>query len=222
MKKYICVFCDERKDSGTAYLTYDNIGICKECYEALSKTSPSLPYPGVRNISYIMSPFEYTGSMRQVILDYKFKNQYAYAPLLAGMMREYLLSYDIWEDFDYIIPVPLHKTRLKERGYNQSELIAQHISEYIHVPMRTDILHRIRATERQSSLQRLDRITNVQGAFECSEDVSGKKIILFDDICTTGSTLRECALPLHEAGAEVICALTLAIHMQQKLPVITY
>lgn len=222
MKKYVCVFCDERKHTDTAHTFGNTIGICRSCYDMLDKTSLSLPYKGTRSVSYIMSPFEYAGKMRRAILDFKFNNNRAYAPLLAAMMREYLNSYDIWDRFDCIIPVPLHEGRLKERGYNQSELLAKHISEYTEIPMRTDILFRIRATKRQSSLKRLDRVLNVKDAFKCNNDLSGRKILLFDDICTTGNTLQSCAEALEQAGAEKICALTLAIHIVEKLPLIMY
>lgn len=222
MEKYICVFCDDRKYIDTAHMVNGVSGICRDCFNRLDKTSLSLPYKGMRDISYIMSPFEYTGGMRRAILDFKFKNCRAYAPLLADMMREYLDSYDIWAEFDYIIPVPLHESRLKERGYNQAELLAAHVSEYLKIPMRTDILFRIRATKRQSSLKRIDRVLNVKGAFECVKDLSDKKILLFDDICTTGNTLLSCASELEKAGAQTICALTLSIHVVEKIPIITY
>ena len=221
-KYFICVFCDERKRAEDKYITKDKIGICHSCYNALGKTSLSLPYQGTRSISYIMAPFEYTGNLRQAILDFKFKNCRAYAPLFAEMMREYVASYGIWEDFDYIIPVPLHEGRLKERGYNQSELLAAHIAEQTHIPMRTDLLRRNRATKRQSSLKRYDRVLNVHNAFDCTGDVRNKNIILFDDICTTGNTLQSCAEALEAAGAGSICALTLAIHISEKSPVIMY
>ena len=220
--KYICIFCDERKSAETSHIASGNIGICRECYDKLGKTALSIPYPGTRDISYIMSPFEYTGSMRQAILDFKFKGNIAYAPLFAGMSEEYLNSYPIWDSFDYIIPVPLHISRLKERGYNQSELIASHISDFIGVPMRTDILQRIRATQKQSGLKRHDRILNVRDAFKCDTDLHGKSVIIFDDICTTGSTLQSCAAELKKSGAGAVCALTLAIYASEKIPLITY
>ena len=222
MSKYICVFCNERKHTETAYKLCGQIGICRDCYADADKTSPSLPYQGTKDIAYIMSPFEYTKNMRQAILDFKFHNCRAYAPLFAMLMEEYLNSYDIWDRFDCIIPVPLHKSRMKERGYNQAELIARHISEYLSIPMRTDILERIRATRRQSSMQKFDRVLNVKNAFSCKENMSGKSILLFDDICTTGNTLQSCASTLKDAGAEYLCAITLATHVVQKLPIITY
>ncbi len=222
MSKYICIFCNERKNNKTAYKICGHIGICQHCFDAIDKTAPSMPYPGTKNIAYIMSPFEYTKNIRQTILDFKFKSCYAYAPLFACLMEDYLNSYNIWDTFNYIIPVPLHKQRLKERGYNQSELIAKYISEALSIPMLTNTLKRIRYTQRQSSMQKMDRVLNVKNAFSCEESLSGKKILLFDDICTTGNTLQACASALNKAGAEHICALTLAIYVVQKLPIITY
>ncbi len=222
MKKYVCVFCDDRKNVDSAYIINNGIGICRTCFEKLNKTSLSLPYKGEKDVSYIMSPFEYTSEIRNVILDFKFNNCRAYAPLMADMMKEYLDSYDIWDNFDCIIPVPLHKKRLRDRGYNQSELIAKYAAEYIGLKMRADILERVRATDKQSKLIRTERVLNVKNAFKCSEDISGMKILLFDDICTTGNTLAACASALKQAGAAKICALTFAIHAEQKLPFITY
>lgn len=222
MKKYVCVFCDERKSACTARIINAKIGICSDCYDSLDKTAPALPYQGTKNISYIMSPFEYTGTMREAILDFKFKNCRSYAPLFADMMKEYLDSYDIWNEFDFIVPVPLHKSRLKERGYNQAELIAAHAAKYLSLPLESEVLARTRATERQSSLKRTDRVLNVKNAFKCEADLSGKSILLFDDITTTGSTLQACAAALADAGAKKICALTLAVHAYSELPVIMY
>ncbi len=222
MSKYICIFCNERKHTETAYKIYKTIGICRGCYASLGKTAPSMPYPGTRNIAYIMSPFEYKGNMRKTILDFKFNNCRAYAPLFAELMKEYIDSYNVWDSFDFIVPVPLHKQRMRERGYNQSELIAEHLSEYLSIPIRTDLIKRIRATARQSVLKKIDRVLNVQGAFSCKDNMAGKRILLFDDISTTGNTLQACADALDKANAEFIGALTLAIYDTQKLPIIMY
>lgn len=222
VNKFICIFCDDRRPTYEAHITSGKIGICKQCYAKLDKTSPSLPYHGTEHISYVLSPFEYTKSMRRVILDFKFHNCYAYAPLLADMMKEYLNSYDIWQDFDYLVPVPLHKDRLSERGYNQSELIANNFAAHINTPMRTDILARTRATKRQSTLRLMDRIENVRGAFSCTAPIQNKAILLFDDIYTSGNTMEECAKTLYLAGAKKVCAIAAAIHQVKELPIITY
>lgn len=222
MGKYICIFCDERKSADTAEIINGKIGICRDCSKKLPRTAYALPYKGTSSISYIMSPFEYTGAFKNAILDFKFHNCYSYAPLLADMMTDYLDTYEVWDEFDCIIPVPLHKNRLKERGYNQSELISAHVSKYLGIPHKTDGISRIRSTKQQSKLNKLDRVANVKNAFACTEDFTGRRILLFDDICTTGNTLEACASALKSGGAEYICALTPAIYVAQKLPIITY
>ena len=217
-RNFICVFCKERVRSENVYIKTGDICICRACYGALVKNTPAMPFEGVGDVSYVMSPFEYGGALRDTIIDFKFNDSYAYAELYAEMIKDYLLSYDIWQDFDCIVPVPLHRGRMRQRGYNQSELIARYVSKYIGLPLRADLVSRGRATEKQSSLKGMDRVSNVRGAFKCGSDVKGKRIVLFDDIFTTGSTLRACAEPLKAAGAESICAVTLAMHAQNKLP----
>lgn len=222
MDKYICVFCDERKTADTAAVTDGKIGICRECEKKLPKTSNSMPFPGTKNISYIMSPFEYKGNIREAIKQFKFHNMSAYAGLLAKLMHGYIDSYDMWNGFDCVIPVPLHEKRLRERGYNQAELICRCAAEYIKVPMHTDILIRSRETKKQSLLKPLERTDNVRGAFLCLRNLKGARVLLFDDICTTGCTLEACAEPLKESGAAKVCAMTLATAEKHNLPVITY
>ncbi|MCH5209929.1 MAG: ComF family protein [Oscillospiraceae bacterium] len=225
MSKFICIFCDERKNASDAHIINNHIGICDNCYKKLNKTAPGRPFKGYRNISYVISPFEYTSRLRDTILKFKFDNQWAIASLFADMMQEHLDTYgDALGEFDYIVPVPLHKKRFLERGYNQSEMIAKYIADRNGIIMRTDILKRIRATEKQSKLKGINRALNVKDAFLCEENIDGKKIILFDDVCTTGGTLRSCADALADAGAEKICALTLAIaiHFEDKKPQIMY
>ena len=223
MSKYLCIFCDERKRISEAYAVNGKVGICPSCRASLADTRLSQPFKGYRNISYIMSAFEYTGRLRGAILDFKFKNCWAYAPLLADIMQEYIDSYgNIAETFDYIVPVPLHSGRMRERGYNQSELIAKSIAQRNGIPMRTDLLVRKRGTVKQSTLHGTSRALNVKDAFECGAVQSGARVLVFDDICTTGSTLRFCADALKDAGAEKVCALTLAIQLRDNLPMIMY
>lgn len=211
MKKYICIFCDERKDIETAFKTDRKIGICHDCRSKLLTSPFSTPYAGSGDVSYIISPFKYKGSLRDVLLKFKFENHWAYAKLISSLADDYLSSFDIWDSFDYIVPIPLHKQRIKERGYNQSELLCTHISEYTGVKMNTKLLTRIRNTKKQSMLSLIDRTLNIQNAFHCSSDLTGKNIIIFDDICTSGTTLCAGASALSKANASHICALTFAI-----------
>lgn len=221
-ENYVCILCGERKRTDAALRLDGEIGICRGCASSLPRMAMSQPHKGTRSISYIIAPFEYTGALRKAVIDFKFKNHWMYAELLAYICRDYFDSYDIWDEFDMIIPVPLHYSRIHERGYNQSELLCEPVSEYLNIPMRADLLTRIRATKRQSSLGILERVANVKGAFECSEDMRGKRALLFDDICTTGNTLQACAVALEEAGAKNICAMTFAVSASNELPIITY
>ena len=221
-RHFICVFCKERKRTGDEYIKTGDIGICKACRKAVGENARMQPFPGKRDTAFLLTPFEYKEPLRSVIISYKFKECRAYAPLLGEMMKDYLLSFDIWQDVDIIIPVPLHEKRFKERGYNQAELLAEYVSRYTNVPLDTTSLTRTRNTKKQSSLTGIERITNVEGAFSCNGDMRGKRIVILDDIYTTGNTIQSCAAPLKAAGADQICAVTLAKHAFEKNPAAMY
>lgn len=109
---------------------------------------------------------------------------------------------------DYIVPVPLHRKRFAERGFNQAEIIAKILSQTIGIKF-LNILERDRPTRQQAKLNRQERIKNTKDAFICKEPISGK-FLLVDDVFTTGSTLQECARVLYQAGAEEVSGFTLA------------
>lgn len=111
---------------------------------------------------------------------------------------------------DLILPLPLHPARLQSRGFNQSVEIARTISRELGIPMNTNCLTRTRATPPQAALPLKERARNVRGAFECSADLGGKRILLLDDVMTTGSTLRECARILKMHGAAQITVAVVA------------
>jgi ComF family protein len=110
--------------------------------------------------------------------------------------------------FDFVIPVPLHKARFRERTYNQCEYIARGISAETGAKVLNDAVIRTRFTPTQTKLNRQERIENVMGAFgvnpKFAEILNGRKIILADDVITTGATILECAKVLHKAGTEII------------------
>ncbi|MDP3800144.1 MAG: ComF family protein [bacterium] len=115
--------------------------------------------------------------------------------------------------FDFIAPVPLHKRRLKERGFNQSELIAKKIAEITEIPILDNIVKRkIYRRPQMEVKNREARIKNTQNIFECLdvEKIKGKTILLVDDVATTGATLKECARTLKSAGAHSVLSFTLA------------
>jgi len=118
---------------------------------------------------------------------------------------------------ELIIPVPLHKKRLRQRGYNQSQLIGAVLSKEWRVPLEVGNLRRVRWTEPQTSLDAGDRRENVNGAFAVCDParLQGKRVLLVDDVLTTGSTIRACAEPLREAGAAAIYVVTVARSVHQ-------
>ncbi len=122
-------------------------------------------------------------------------------------IAEYLgraLSTIITGKYDCLVPVPLHKAKLKERGFNQSTLIAREISRVLDVPLSENILVRCKYTKTQTHLNREQRLANVATAFTINEEVAGMKILLIDDVITTGATLNSCARLLKAEGARVV------------------
>ncbi|GCE13246.1 hypothetical protein KTT_31050 [Tengunoibacter tsumagoiensis] len=115
---------------------------------------------------------------------------------------------------DILIPVPLYPQREKQRGYNQALLLAEYCALFLQLPLQPQLLRRIRPTEAQVNLSGAERRVNVQGAFQASADASahllGKRVLLIDDVCTTGATLEACAKPLWLSGALEVNALVLA------------
>ena len=112
---------------------------------------------------------------------------------------------------DLIVPVPLHPTRLRQRGYNQAALLARQFGRHSGIPVRENILARVRPTASQMTLDAKARRLNVMGAFQCTDrQIGGKQLVLIDDVCTTGSTLDACACALQVEGAATVQALTLA------------
>jgi ComF family protein len=112
---------------------------------------------------------------------------------------------------DVVVPVPLHTARLRERGYNQAALLARELAQQAGLPIDEGTLVRKRATAPQVELNAKQRKENVHGAFYCSGNaLTGKRVLLIDDVCTTGATLEACAVALYENGARSVQALTLA------------
>ncbi len=134
--------------------------------------------------------------------------------VLAGLMHAYLFREHPHglERIDALVPVPLHKNRRRERGFNQAELLAQGLSRRTGVPCR-EVLERVRDTEPQSRLHPRDRAGNLRKAFALrpGEDVRGQRLMLIDDVFTTGATMNECARVLRRAGAAEVVFYTLAV-----------
>lgn len=161
----------------------------------------------------------HTSPLREAIHALKYESRPELAPLLA----RYLIAVyaeapwsTLPQPVDAVVPVPLHEQRLAERGYNQSELLAESFCRAVSLPMQPAWLARIRETRQQVGLGPSERKANVQGAFRALDAVVGKRLLLIDDVYTTGATLRACAAAALDAGAVAVYGLTLAQAVRQQ------
>ncbi|MFW6011177.1 MAG: ComF family protein [Desulfosalsimonas sp.] len=163
----------------------------------------------------------YDGAVLKLIHAYKYKGRTGLAKPLAALVYAAFLRHFDSNGIDLALAVPLHKKRLRSRGFNQAHLMIRHMIEaakkgglpwHTKITFDTDSLVRCRNTATQTGLERGRRIKNIKNAFEVRspEKIAGKNILLVDDVFTTGSTCEECARVLGEAGAASVCVLTLA------------
>lgn len=152
---------------------------------------------------------EYRGSLERLLQALKFERHDFLDDALAGLLHDTMTGR---EDvaFDAIVAVPMSRARERRRGYNQAELLARALS--LRTAIRCDMTLLARRGERatQSTLPKRARAANVRGAFAASPRVKSKSILIVDDICTTGETLRACAAALRDAGAARVCAIAVA------------
>ena len=159
------------------------------------------------NIDESFVAFEYCEKVRESVFRFKYDGIKSLAQPMSTEMIDH-----ISENCDFLMPVPLHPTRLKERGYNQSALLAMEMGILLGMPSY-DGLERLRYTEKQFGLNPQERLENLDGAMEVKNDfnVKGKHIVLVDDIFTTGSTAAECGRALKVAGAEKVDLVVFAV-----------
>lgn len=160
-------------------------------------------------IDAIRAPFILEGPVRAAIHGLKYRNHRPSAPQLGRIMGEHILARHL--PGDLLAPVPLHSSRLRQRGYNQSELLTKAAAKASGIPLETRLLSRTKNTSPQVESQSRDqRRDNVDGNFECRSSIAGVSVILIDDVATTGSTLSACGAVLKAAGARSVWGLVLA------------
>lgn len=207
---YVCIGCNRRhrKASGDLSIVYGAIGICPHCTSNLFLTPAGGTFDGGDYLSYLFSATFYQGMIQEAIHRYKFRGMCLYSTLFSHLILENLEPIDL-SGFDAVTAVPLSKQRLHERGFNQSALLAEPIARAYHLDFLPQLLVRTRDTRPQSSLDAPLRRTNVQNAFQAT-GVSGKRILLVDDIFTTGHTMDSCSHALLDAGAAHVAGITLS------------
>lgn len=154
----------------------------------------------------------YSAISRRLILGYKHGDQLHMTPALAGWLER--VGAELLDDADLIVPVPLHRWRLLGRRYNQAALLALALGQRRGIPVATDVLIRRRRTRSQGGLRRRQRLTNLAGAIAVTElqraQLAGQRVLLIDDVVTTGATVEACARALLAAGAAQVAVLALA------------
>lgn len=222
-----CIGCGSKISSGNSPDPYK--AFCPVCVDSLvASSSPkcsrcALPFEGTGQdhicigchqkpppFNRVIAPMLYGGALADAIVRFK----YGDSPHLARHLAKFILA--AFEKTavtaDVIVPVPLHPRRLRRRGFNQSALLAGHIAAVSHISHQPQFIERIRETTSQAGLSRSDRRTNLKGAFQVTAGVAIKKkrVLLVDDVITTGSTIRETARVLKRAGAASIEVVALA------------
>jgi len=172
-------------------------GKCPNCHGKV------LPYAGFRAFAY------YDGVIRKAVHHLKYQNDLTIGRYLAGLQKLVYERTD-WE-VDLIVPIPISEQKRAERGYNQSERLVKPLSEFLNIPFSNDALIRINETSSQVGLNKEERRENVRQAFVAKTNpVKGKKVLVVDDVFTSGATMEAAATELRGAGASKVYCLTVA------------
>lgn len=182
--------------------------LCERCADQAERPQPELP-PESGPLAGVLAPFAYRGVGREAVRRLKYRGARALAPDMARpMTRELALA--AAPPFA-LVPAPLHPKRLRERGYNQAELLAREVARALDAPLLRGAIKRAKDTPPQVSMANLaERLENVRGAFAPAQSVDGGTVIVVDDVATTGATLTAAAQALRDAGASRVYGLAFA------------
>ena len=207
LRTYLCCGCNERVKRNDAAFIYKNSCICHNCFSEFEPFSETALFESIKSVDFVAPVFNYSGKYREIFLKFKFYSDFSAGHLLGQAIKASFNQRENFKDCDLIVPVPISRKRMRERGYNQSDILADYLSDVLGIPV-CKALVRKRHSLPQSKKYGVGRIANVKGAFESVESLFGKRIILFDDVYTTGSTMNECAKKLKESGAQSVCAIS--------------
>ena len=206
--------------------------ICAACLSGVKWIEPpfcqqcALPFAGEMSGSFVCGycsklAFHFSrgvaacraeGIVRECIHRFKYNREMYYGPHLARWLVTAAQRWIAWRDVDAIVPVPLYPRKKREREFNQAEYVARSLSLAVGVRLECHALRRVKETVTQTRLDAKARAENLRGAFVVrrAERVAGKRLVLVDDVFTTGATMDSCAKVLREAGAEDVLAVAVA------------
>lgn len=184
-----CITCDAE----------DFIGICPYCKSKIKR---------VENQDDILSYGYYGGVLKALILAFKYDKNFTAGNVISELLLNLINENSV--EFDAIYYVPMSKSSIKKRGFNQCEIIAKKLSKSLNIPVSNSLI-KIKNTKEQKSLSKEERYKNIKGAFKIRENnIKNKRILLIDDVVTTGATLLECKKILENFDVEEITVLTIA------------
>lgn len=185
-----CIKCNEKIN--------DNTYICKNCQK--------------KNIFYdrLFCAVYYQYPITNIIHLFKYRHRDSLKEFISWLLITQIQRLNLQIKADYIVPVPIHKVRLREREYNQTTLIAKYVSEFLKIPVNENIVLRKKNRPSQTLLSRTQREKNIQEVFVVNEDIKGKKIVIIDDIFTSGATVNECSKVLKKSGTDEITVFAVA------------
>lgn len=217
-----CVGCEKEGEvlceECVLHIKSKKISCCPVCAK---ETGGGVPCSSCHSFSFLdseLSVLEYKDHepVARLIHELKYNSLEDVKFAIQKILFNFFSSNSFFEtSFDSVIAIPLHKKRFAERGFNQSDCIAEAVSQHLHIPVDSS-LHRVRFTRPQVGLSGEQRQKNIQGAFQGGESLRGKKVLIVDDVFTTGSTLQECAKALKASGVAEVHGFTLARALSQK------
>jgi ComF family protein len=211
-----CLACEESLEGGEEI-------ICTSCRFDLPKTNfhqssdhlLAQRFWGKIELSHAIAYLYFIrqGKVQELIHNLKYKGHQEIGDLLGKWYGYDLAEAGVGKHFDLILPVPLHKAKLKKRGYNQCDTFSASLSLTLNIPWKADVVKRITSTGTQTKRSRFSRWKNVAEIFvvDQPEEVIGKRILLVDDVVTTGATLESCGLELLKNGASAIGIACIAV-----------
>lgn len=211
----VCIICLKALVRGEEHICLSCLnGLPRTNYHKTDKHDLEQRFWGIVPVERVCSFFYFQNEgVRMLIHEIKYRGGKSCAARMGSCFASELKESAFLDDIDFLLPVPLHKKRMKERGYNQSSWIARGISEVTAIPVAEDILERVVYNTTQTKIPKEQRWDNVQSIFSLvnKEKIKDKHIVLIDDVLTTGATLIECAKELQKEPSVKVSILTLAV-----------